>query len=171
MGEQEAHTALHRAPPNCFPHLTEAEEEDTYLDVTGEDDLLEMPPGSSHLLRGDPWPTLGVEVVVRGPRFNFSVCRGHKIEQPWPMTGPLLQFFKIPRILGHPLKKKKLQSQNAKISFSLFSYKRRTTEPYHGTEHTESRKNTEIYNHYTKVTGVINVVVTLRQSCGPYQCT
>jgi len=42
------------------------------LDVTGEEDLLAMLPGNSHLLRGDPRPTLGTEVVVRGPRFIFS---------------------------------------------------------------------------------------------------
>lgn len=72
MRQQEAHAALYRAPPNRFHWPTVAKQKDTYLDVTGEDDLLEMLPGNSHLLRGDPRPTLGTE-VVRGPLFIFSV--------------------------------------------------------------------------------------------------
>lgn len=82
--EQGAHTVLHGAPPNCFNCLTVAKGKDAYLGVTGEDDLLDMPVGKSHLFRGDPGLTLGMEVVVLGPLFIFSVCRGHRIGQPWP---------------------------------------------------------------------------------------
>lgn len=77
--EQGAHTVLHGAPPKCFNRLTVAKGRDAYLDVTGEDDLLEMPPGNSYLFRGDPGLMLGMEVVVLGPLFIFSVCRGHRI--------------------------------------------------------------------------------------------
>lgn len=87
MWQQEAHTAVYRAPPNCFHCPTMAKRKHAYLDVTGEEDLLAMLPGNSHLLRGDPRPTLGTEVVVRGPRFIFSDWRGHRRGQPWPITG------------------------------------------------------------------------------------
>lgn len=73
MWQQEAHAALYRAPPNCLNGLTVAKQKDAYLDVTGEDDRLEMLPGNSHLLRGDPRLMLGTEAVVRGPLFIFSV--------------------------------------------------------------------------------------------------
>lgn len=75
-----------QSPPDCFNHPTMVKGKDAYLGVTGEDDLLETPAGKSHLLRGDMRPTLGTEVVVLGPLFIFSVCRGHRIGHPWPMT-------------------------------------------------------------------------------------
>ena len=75
-------------PQNCFKHVTVAKEKEAYLDVTGEDDLLEM------LLRGDMRPTLGTEAVALGPLFIFSVCRRHRIGQPWPITAMTSMIFK-----------------------------------------------------------------------------
>jgi len=68
--------------------VTVAKEKEAYLDVTGEDDLLEM------LLRGDMRPTLGTEAVALGPLFIFSVCRRHRIGQPWPITAMTSIIFK-----------------------------------------------------------------------------
>lgn len=62
----------------CGDSRSAAKGKDAYLGVTGEDDLLETPVGKSHLFRGDMRPTPGTEVVVRGPLFIFSVCRGHR---------------------------------------------------------------------------------------------
>ena len=70
-------------PPKL--HVTMVKEKEAYLDVTGEDDLLET------LLRGDMRPTLGTEAVALGPLFIFSVCRRHRIGQPWPITSMILK--------------------------------------------------------------------------------
>lgn len=49
-----------------------------YLDFTGEDDLLEMFSGGSHLLSGDPRPPEETEVAPR-PFFTFSICKRQRI--------------------------------------------------------------------------------------------
>jgi hypothetical protein len=51
----------------------------TYLDITGEDDLLEMPPENSHLLSGDPRAPVGREAVARCPLFTLSICSRHRV--------------------------------------------------------------------------------------------